>query len=269
MHSWVKNLHIETYGPEDAEPVLLLHGWGSNAGLMRPLALGLQDQFRVFNIDLPGHGDTPPPPAPWGIPEHAALVQAFIEQEIKQKTHFVGHSNGGRISLYMAGDPTLATHIHTLSLISPSGVKPRRTLKYHLKKSLAIALKTPFKVLPPAVQEYGLDWLRHTLIWQLLGSSDYGQLQGVMREVFVKTVNCYLEDRLKDIHVPTLLFWGDQDSAVSKSQINVLLENIMGSELINLEGASHYGHLDRLNIVVAGMRHFLSLHPIGQHAPTD
>lgn len=257
MLSWVKNLHIERYGPEDAAPVLVLHGWGSNAGLMRALATSLQDGYRVFNIDLPGHGQSPLPPEPWGIPEHAALVAALITREIGGPVHFVGHSNGGRIALYMASDPALASHIQSLTLISPSGVKPRRTLKYHLKKGIATALKAPFQILPRPLKAYGLDWMRHTLVWRLLGSSDYSQLKGVMREVFVKTVNCHLDDRLANIKKPALLFWGTEDEAISDYQMEVLQRKIEGSELVRLEGASHYGHLDQPAIVSAGLRHFL------------
>ncbi|MFK7845521.1 MAG: alpha/beta fold hydrolase [Rhodothermales bacterium] len=269
MQSWLKNLHIERYGPVDAEPVVMLHGWGSNAGLMRPLALALQDKYRVFNIDLPGHGLTPPPPEPWGVPEHAALVQAFIDEEIKQPAHMVGHSNGGRISFFMASDPAYASSVHSLSLISPSGVKPKRTLKYHFRKGLATTLKAPFSILPAGLQTYGLDWLRHTLVWQWLGSSDYSQLQGVMRGVFVKTVNCLLDDRLALIKAPAIFFWGTDDTSISKYQMDVATAKIQGSEMIILEGASHYGHLDQPAIVTEGMRHFLSHHPMRHPTPAE
>lgn len=257
MLSWVKNLHIERYGPKDAAPVLVLHGWGSNAGLMRALATSLQDGYRVYNVDLPGHGQSPLPPASWGIPEHAALVEALIKQEIGSPAHIVGHSNGGRIALYMASEPVYAAHIQSLILISPSGVKPRRTLKYHVKKGIATVLKAPFLFLPHKLKAYGLDWMRHTLIWRMLGSSDYSQLNGVMREVFVKTVNCHLDDRLGNIEKPTLLFWGTEDTAISSYQMEVLQKKIKSSELVRLEGASHYGHLDQPAIVSAGLRHFL------------
>ena len=268
MLSWLKNLHFETYGDAGAPPLLLMHGWGSNASLMRPIAQALKDQFHIYNIDLPGHGNTPPPPTAWGVPEHAELVQAFIKEEIGQSVHIVGHSNGGRISFLMASDPKMAKNINSLSLISPSGVKPQRTMKYHVKRGIANTLKAPMKLLPGALHDYGQDWLRHTLIWRMLGSSDYSQLQGVMREVFVKTVNCHLEDRLHLIKTPTLLFWGTEDTAISRYQMDIMLSEIKGSELITLEGASHYGYIDQPAIVNEGIRHFLSQLPTQQATAT-
>ncbi len=260
MQSWVKNLYIEQSGPETAPPVLVLHGWGSNAGLMRPLVTALQDKYHVFNVDLPGHGQTPLPPAPWGVPEHAALVQELIKQEIGQPVHIIGHSNGGRISLYMASRPESAGLVRTLSLISPSGVTPKRSAKYYFKRGVASTLKAPLKLLPGKLNGYGNDWVRHTLIWRMLGSSDYSQLQGVMREVFVKTVNCHLDDVLSRIKAPTLLFRGSEDTAISQYQMDVMVARIQGSELVTLEGAAHYGHLDQPQIVTGGIRHFLELH---------
>lgn len=260
IQSWVSHLHVQISGPEDAEPVLLLHGWGSNAGLMQLLANALQDKYRVYNIDLPGHGQTPLPPEPWGVPEHAQLVAAFISEEVKQPVHVVGHSNGGRISLFMSSTPELAGHIHSLSLVSPSGVKAKRSLKYHLKSTTGKLLKAPFQLLPPALKQYGLDWLRHTLVWRLISSSDYSQLQGVMREVFVKTVNCYLDNRLQHIQKPLLLFWGTEDTAISRYQMDVMLNKVAGSDMVILEGAGHYGYVDQPQKVIPALRYFLDAH---------
>ena len=257
MNAWLKHLNVEISGPDSAEPVLLIHGWGSNAGLMRSLATALNDAYKVYNIDLPGHGSTPIPPEPWGIPEFAELVAAFISETIKQPAHIVGHSNGGRISLYMASDTKLATHIRSMALISPSGIKPLRTAKFYVKRGIAATLKVPINLLPGWLRDYGHDWLRHTLIWRMLGSSDYSQLDGVMREVFVKTVNCHLDDRLHHINKPTLLFWGTADTAISRYQMDVLNREIAGSELVTLEGASHYGYLDQPAIVNDALRSFL------------
>jgi pimeloyl-ACP methyl ester carboxylesterase len=78
-----------------------------------------------------------------------------------------------------------------------------------------------------------------------------------MRETFVKTVNYHLDDALKRIQAPTLLFWGTDDQAVSRRQMSVLEGAIEDCGLVELEGAGHYGHLDALDTVVGGIRHFL------------
>ena len=259
ISDWISNLHVEISGPAEADPVLLLHGWGSNAGLMRPLAEAFQQHYLIYNIDLPGHGTTPPPPEAWGIPEHAELLDAYLREQVGRPVHVIGHSNGGRLSLYMAGDPATAHHFRTLALISPSGVKARRTIKYYIRRGLATALKAPFVKLPAPMREYGLDWVRHTLVWRMLGSADYSRLHGVMRDVFVKTVNCYVEDRLAQITVPTLLFRGTNDDAISRYQMDIMQRGIPDCALIELESASHYGYLDQPEVVISSIRKFLSV----------
>jgi pimeloyl-ACP methyl ester carboxylesterase len=102
-----------------------------------------------------------------------------------------------------------------------------------------------------------MDWLRHSLVWRLLGSSDYNTLSGVMRETFVKTVNHHLDGDLKQIQVPTLLFWGTADTAVSRRQMEIIEASIDDCGLVELEGAGHYGHLDNFDTVLSGTRHFL------------
>lgn len=251
------DLHVETYGPTDALPLLFLHGWGSNASNMRPLAHALSDTYRTYAVDLPGHGASPPPPSPWGVPEYAHLVRDLIQNRIERPATVIGHSNGGRIALHMASTPDLAEWIQRLVLISPSGISPERSWGQVLRSGLATTLKTPVQALPSPLREPAADWLRHTLLWRWLGSADYNAASGVMRETFVKTVNFHLDDALERIQVPTLLFWGTDDPAVSRRQVEILESNIEDCGLVELEGAGHYGHLDDIDTVHSGIRYFV------------
>jgi pimeloyl-ACP methyl ester carboxylesterase len=224
---------------------------------MHPVAEMLADTYRIYNLDLPGHGRTPPPPEAWGVPEYAALVARFMELQVRTPTTLIGHSNGGRIGLYLASESGMDHLIQQLVLVSPSGIRPVRPWTFYLKKYTAKSLKAPFMILPEPIRSHCLDWLRHTLLWKALGSSDYRSLQGVMRETFVKTVNYYVEDRLDRINVPTLLFWGDQDTAVSRREMEMLEKHIPDAGLVVLKGAGHYGYLDDPVTFRAAVRHFL------------
>lgn len=253
-------MHAEVDGPEGAPPVVMLHGWGSSAALMRPFAQMLTDERRVHNLDLPGHGRTPPPPEAWGVPEYAELVAAYVRTHIGPGPYpFVGHSNGGRISLFMASTDAYAGLIDTLVLVSPSGVTPPRGPKYHLKKSVASVLKAPIGLLPDAWRDEAHAHLRHSLVWSWLGSSDYQNLDEAMRGTFVKTVGFHVDDRLSRIAAPTLLFWGERDTAVRRVQMETLERELQDAGLVVLPGAAHYGYLDAPDIVGAGTRAFLGL----------
>lgn len=229
-------------------PVLLLHGWGSSAALMQPLAARLAPTCRVHNLDLPGHGHSPPPTHAMGVPEHAALVADYINRKMGGgPISLVGHSNGGRIGLYMASMPEFASMFSSLILISPSGIKPIRGLSYRIKRAAAKVLRLPARLLPSKAADFFNDWITHSLIWRALGSADYNALSGVMRETFVKTVNFFVHDMVGKIRCPVLLLWGDQDTAISRYQIDQLHSRIPDCGVVVLEGAGHYGHLDAID----------------------
>jgi pimeloyl-ACP methyl ester carboxylesterase len=264
------DLYRNVAGPPDAPDVLLLHGWGSSTVHMQPVAKRLADRYRTHCLDLPGHGHSPPPPEPWGVPEHAALIADYIDAEATAPLPIIGHSNGGRIALYMASHAAYANLVKQLILLAPSGIEPERALSTQLKGTLARTIKAPFTWLPEPLQSPALDWLHHSLLWQTLGSSDYNALSGVMRSTFVRTVTHHLNDDVHRITVPTLVFRGEDDTAISEQQVQYLVDHIPDAGRIDLPG-DHYAHLHALDTVVAAGRHFLA-HPQRESpktAPSD
>ena len=253
-----RRLHRTISGQEQDPPVLLLHGWGDSARGMEPVARALGPRYRIMNVDLPGHGSSLPPSKPMGLPEHAALIRTIIETEWKtQPVTIIGHSNGGRIALYMASHEDYKSLIHRLVLISPSGIEPKRGIGYHLRKALGYMLKRPFRLLPEPLRAFGLDWLRHSLVWRALASSDYRAAGDAMRATFVRLVTHHLDDRVQAIDVPTLLIWGRRDAAVSRRQMERLEAAIPDAGLVVLEEAGHHGHVDDPSTCMAATRYFL------------
>ena len=54
----INGVHINsiTYGNPQGQDVVLLHGWGQNIEMMKPIGDSLQKEYLVTIIDLPGHG---------------------------------------------------------------------------------------------------------------------------------------------------------------------------------------------------------------------
>ncbi len=52
-------MKLVSYCSGSGPDLLLLHGWGMNASLWRPLLERLTEAFRVTCVDLPGHGRSP------------------------------------------------------------------------------------------------------------------------------------------------------------------------------------------------------------------
>lgn len=250
-------LAVTETGLQDGDPVVVLHGWGSSAAMMRPVSAALEPRFRVWTVDLPGHGEAPPPSRPMDLAEHASAVRALVRETVGRPAALVGHSNGGRIALYLASEPDAATVVTRLALLAPSGLRRTPSVKTRVRRAVATTLKAPFEVLPGPLREFGLDWLRHSLVWRLLGTSDYRALDGVMRDTFVRLVNSYLETRLASVSAPTLVVWGERDEDIVREQVDRLVALVSSARLEVVPDAGHYAYLDRPDVVLPLLTRFL------------
>lgn len=77
------------------------------------------------------------------------------------------------------------------------------------------------------------------------GSSDYNALSGTMRGTFVKVVNEDLKKFMPSIAAPTLLVWGDRDTATPIGDARIMEKRIPDAGLVVFKGAGHYSFLER------------------------
>jgi len=232
-------------GMTNEQPLLILHGWGSNKQVMMPLAKQLADIRDCYVLDLPGFGNSSVPYDPWDVDDYVDLIKQFIEDQNLAQTDLLVHSFGGRIALKLCARRNAKELIGKVLITGGAGMKPKRNLSYYLKKYTAKLLKAPFYILPKTLREKALNGLRQTAIWQSLGSSDYSKLSGVMRETFVQTVTEYLEPTLPKIPHEMLLVWGRNDDAAPLYQAERMGNGIEHAALVVIDHAGHYAFLDR------------------------
>lgn len=226
-------------------PLLFLHGWGSKSDVMCPLAERLSTLRTCYLPDLPGFGQSPVPKQAWSVGDYADMIESFIRSLDVDKVDLLVHSFGGRIALKLLARPDIRERTGKVLIAAGAGMRPRRGWRYYGRKYLAKALKLPFVLLPKPYRDRALRNLRSTTLWKKLGSSDYQQLEGTMREIFVQTVTEHLDHLLPKISGDILLVWGDQDSATPLYQGKRMENGIDGAALVTIEGAGHYAFLDR------------------------
>jgi pimeloyl-ACP methyl ester carboxylesterase len=97
-------LHYVAWGDPAAPPVLLIHGGRDHARNWDAVAARLHDRYRLYAVDLRGHGDSDwAPGSQYSLPEFVADVAAFADQLGRDPLPVVGHSLGGAVSLQYAG----------------------------------------------------------------------------------------------------------------------------------------------------------------------
>jgi len=225
--------------------LLVLHGWGSSKRVMMPVAKSLEDIRASYVLDFPGFGESNEPHEPWSVDDYADAVEAFISMLPDDHIDVLVHSFGGRVILKLLNRPKGRQIIQKVLITGGAGMKPNRPFKYYVRKYTAKTLKAPFMILPNPLKEKALNWLRGTNLWKSLGSSDYSQLSGVMRQTFVKTVTEHLENCLPEIEHETLLLWGRNDDATPIYQAERIEQGIDNAALVVIEDAGHYAFLDK------------------------
>lgn len=112
-HQMAAGMRYWTYGRGRRGTVLLVHGWCCDHSFMKPLARHLADgPARVIAVDMPGHGESPPPPEGYGVEQMGARLRALATELDLRQIVVTGHSLGGVWSLAAAaGDRDRFTNL--------------------------------------------------------------------------------------------------------------------------------------------------------------
>lgn len=233
------------------DAVLLMHGWGGSAVSFKPVFDYLSKSYKVYGFDFPGFGRSDLPPKVWGTEDYGNFVLRFLKAIEIERTNIIAHSFGGRVAIWLAAN--FPERINKLILIDSAGIKPKRTLKYHIKVTVAKASK---RILSRSIfGKYGEHLLNG--LYRLIGSKDYRQQTGIMRSTLVRIVNEDLRGFLPKIIAPTLLIWGENDKDVPLSYARIMEKEIKDAGLVVLKGAGHFSYLDRFSDFCVIVKKFL------------
>ena len=242
---------LEGQGPTR---VLLLHGWGCSAELMKPVADALSPDMTVLRVDFPGFGQSGRPPEPWGVPEYAASLLKLLEALDFLPCAVIAHSFGARVTLLLAAeDPA---RFEKLIITGGAGLRAPQT---EAGKKRSEAFRRGRKLAEGLGRLPGMAPLADRAMERLrkrYGSADYNALDAEMRKTFVRVVNQDLADCLPKIQQPTLLLWGESDTETPLWMGQKMEREIPGAALVVLPG-THFMYLEQSARFNAIVRSFL------------
>ena len=206
------------YSNVDTPNICYLHGWGRDSQDFK----GIMDVFPGMAIDLPGFGKTEPSSVSLSPLDYAIQLNNILPNEI---TTIVGHSFGGRVAVHLS----LLRNIQNLVLVAVPLIKIKKPNK-------SINKLTLFKKL----YKYGLISKSNLeSVKNKMGSADYRNSNGVMRETLVKAVNDDLHEKLGLIQSNVFLIWGENDTEVPVSVANEANLLINNSQLTIIPNEGH------------------------------
>lgn len=234
----VKNLSINYIQYGEGNDIVLLHGWGQNIEMMRPIGDNFQNRFRITILDFPGFGESEEPKEAWTIEDYELMLEEFLKKVNVKKPIVIGHSFGGRVAIrYSARNP-----ISKLVLFGSPCIRIQEEL------SLGVKILKKLKTLP------GLNDLGEYMK-KFIGSRDYKAASPIMRQTLVNVVNEDLSKFAREIEEPTLLIWGTNDIEAPLNEAKELEKIMLDAALITLPG-THYAYLENLPRVVTILDNF-------------
>ncbi|MBQ4291974.1 MAG: alpha/beta hydrolase [Muribaculaceae bacterium] len=234
----------------EGRPVVLMHGWGCNLTTVASIEAIAAEAHTVYNVDFPGFGESSEPPAVWGVEEYTRLIEELCITESISNPILIGHSFGGRVAILFAS----RNSTDKVVLVDAAGIKPRHSLRYYFKVYTFKAGKHLTRLfLGKEKAEKRIEAMR-----KKAGSSDYNNASPKMRAILSKVVNEDLTNKLHLIKSPTLLVWGENDTATPLRDAKIMEREIPDAGLVSFPGCGHYSFLDNPRQFAAVLRSFIN-----------
>jgi len=208
------DISYEILNQDKTKDFIVLHGWGSNKGLMRKSFAKFLPEFRHIYIDLPGFGNSTTD-IKLDTVQYSNILNEFFKIANIKKDIILGHSFGGKVATLLSPD--------LLVLVGSSGILVPKPFSVRMKIYLNKFLK-----------QFGITSFR-----KLFVSDDGKNLSPQMYETFKTVVNEDFSSLFERYSGKALLFWGKNDTATPLSTAKKINEKILNSKLFEYDG-DHY-----------------------------
>ncbi len=269
-------LHAALYGPPEAPPVVLVHGWTCSERFWRLQVHDLAADHRVVAVDLRGHGASGTPAnGDWSLDALADDLEAVLVACVgdERPALLAGHSLGAMTIAAWAGryNDSVGPRASAVALINTG-------LGDLISESLLFKLPGPLnagrQVAGAALLGVGVplpkrpDPVSHRAVRAIALSPSAGA--GAVRFSEEMVLSCHprvragcgrelsrldLLDRLEHLDVPTLVVAGTRDRLTPPAHSYRLAEALPQSlGVLELEGSGHMGPLERPAEINAALR---------------
>lgn len=236
----------------DGDTFLFIHGLGSSTFTWRYLKEYYSLTHRVICIDLKGFGKSSKPlNSLYTVEEQSSMIKNFIEEKDLHNVTMVGHSYGGAIVLssYLTANRELQNSIDRLILIdSPAYIQ--KIPNYISVLRTPVLNDISLNIMP---SDFNSQIILRELVYDEsvitpLMISTYGDLlkgqyaQNALKKTAESIIPENIEQLItmyKDIPIPVLIIWGEDDIVI-KMDIGVRLHNnISRSTFVSIDNCGH------------------------------
>lgn len=254
------------------DAIIFLHGLGSYAPAWKKTIAGLSSSHRCIAIDLPGYGRSSKGNYEGSMQYYADIIHQFATKLGLQKVTLAGHSMGGQIAILAA--VAYPDMVNKLILVAPAGFETftpgQKDWFRDVLTPQGVAL-TPVETL---ITNVGYNFYDFPADAQFMIDDRIAMRTAQGFDLYchqiVKSINGMVDepvfDYLKEISVPTLVVYGQQDNLIPNRFLNPGktadiakkgAEQIANCQLEMIDKAGHFVHFEQATIVNTIMSDFL------------
>jgi pimeloyl-ACP methyl ester carboxylesterase len=239
-------LHVAEAGEGPA--LLLVHGLTASHAVWQHTLEAFAERWRVIALDLPGHGESAKPDAPYTIDFFAGMVRSLARAVGLEQAVVVGSSLGGRVALELAA--WYPSFTRALVLAAPAyGYSPamrpigRALQAFTGPRVLRATLDEAFQRSFHDRTRIG-HATRRRILEERLQAADFPEFaRAVARSL--GGVLAADPQPLERVTQPVLVVWGRQDGLVPLGRSKRLLRRIPHARLHVLDRCGHLPMLEQ------------------------
>lgn len=212
-------IYYEEYG--EGEPLFLLHGYTWSSKAWHPFLTDYTDDFKVYLVDLKGHGKSGKFTEAINLKTVAREIDALTDYLNVDQLNAIGYSYGGET-------------LFQLALIRPELIQSMIIIG-----SCGSWRAADFPDLVDYISYKNLD----KLPWMVEQHTDDEQIRAILDQISNYNISVS-DEEMKSIQTKTLFVLGDQDLATSFECILRARRNLQNSFLWVVPNTGHRAHTD-------------------------
>jgi pimeloyl-ACP methyl ester carboxylesterase len=254
-------------------PIILVHGLMSHRGVWTRTVESLKDEFFCIVPDLLGFGESDKPAnGDYTIAKQAERVLKIADHFGFDKFTIIGHSMGGQISTYLAGN-LAPQRVHKLvsvdgvvtSKLSDRAQKFNRSLvllaeKFPSLYDLSFELCEAWRPLAYWIFQVWFYKIKEVPFdsWKLDRRMALNpEIARSGRKAWDSLNSTDLTSSLKNITAPTMVIFGKQDGTVPIEQAYLFKEKLSAAQLVVIDECGHFPMYQKFDEYIRRLQEFL------------
>jgi pimeloyl-ACP methyl ester carboxylesterase len=236
--------------------IVLLHGLGGQAENWSFVIPALSAKYHVIAPDQVGFGKSDKPFIKYRIGTYADFLEKFLTELKIEKTTLIGNSLGGWIGGFYA--TKYPNRVEKLILVDAAGLTPKvidYSKIYQLQSSTRDEVKANLKLIFANQAYASNDAVVDNFLTQRVLANDGYTIDSITESI--KRNEDFLDNRLSEIKVRTLIIWGKQDGLIPLEDGERFKKGIANSQIFVINNCGHVPMVEKSEAFSKAVLEFL------------